>query len=405
MKKTSILFFILIFSFCHIYNICAQDKTAITDKNDTSSIDIITDKNDKGLEKYYENQINMPKSKVVKARVIEIVYDDTKESRPDIPIESDFRYQHLKIKILNGKHKGEIFTVRNTVELALPYKLIFKLNEKMILQLDEDENGNVNNLKIYEKARDIKIYIIICIFIVMLLLVGKKNGVKALAGLSVSVALIFGIFIPLIMRGWNPILLALLVCIASTSISFFIISGKNKKTYTAILGSIGGIIIAGTFAFIAGSILQLSGLGNEDAQMLAFIPQHRSINYQGLLFAGMMIGAMGAVMDVAMSISSSMWEIIAISPKISNKQLVKSGMNIGRDIIGSMSNTLILAYVSTSIPVLLLFTIFSNGFSEIINLEFLSAEILRAVSGSIGLICTIPITVNLVKFFRAKIQS
>ena len=130
--------------------------------------------------------------------------------------------------------------------------------------------------------------------------------------------------------------------------------------------------------------------------MLAFIPQHRAIDYQGLLFAGIMIGALGAVMDVAMSISSAMWEIIAVSPAIPQKQLMQSGMNIGRDIIGSMSNTLILAYVSTSIPVLLLFILFSNGFTEIINLELLAAEVLRAVAGSVGLICTIPLTVQLV---------
>lgn len=358
------------------------------------------DPKDTGLAEYYDMQINRPKSQVVKARVIEIVYDDTKELRPDIPVESDFRYQHLKIKILNGKHKGEIYTVRNTVELAIPYKLIFTLHEKMVLQLDEDENGKVTTLKIYERARDIKAYIIIAIFAAALIFVGGKNGIKALAGLGVSIALIFGIFLPLIIRGANPILTALLVCSASTVSTLFIISGNNKKTYTAILGTVGGIIIAGLFAFAAGKMLRLSGLGNEDAQMLAFIPQHRKIDYQGLLFAGMMLGAMGAVMDVAMSVSSAMWEIITVSPTISNKQLVKSGMNIGRDIIGSMSNTLILAYVSTSVPVLLLFIIFSNGFTEIINLEFLSAEILRAVSGSIGLIFTIPITVNIMRFFR-----
>ena len=385
MKKIIFLFFINLVLPFYVYS-----------QNNSEAID----PKDKGLAEYYDKQINRPKSQVVKARVIEIVYDDTKELRPDIPIESDFRYQHLKIKILTGKHKGEIYTVRNTVELAIPYKLIFKLNEKMVLQLDEDENGKVNTLKIYERARDIKAYIMIFIFTAALIFVGGKNGVKALAGLGVSIALIFGIFLPLIIRGANPILTALAVCSASTVSTLFIISGNNKKTYTAILGTVGGVIIAGLFAFAAGKILQLSGLGNEDAQMLAFIPQHRKIDYQGLLFAGMMIGAMGAVMDVAMSISSAMWEIIAVSPAISNKQLVKSGMNIGRDIIGSMSNTLILAYVSTSIPVLLLFVIFSNGFTEIINLEFLSAEILRAVSGSIGLIFTIPITVNLMRFFR-----
>ena len=386
-SKKILLLALTCISVCvHLY---AQD----TAKNTNAE----TDSKDAGLAEYYDTQLNLPKNQVVKARVIEIVYDDLAESRPDVPIESDFRYQHLKIEILTGKHKGEVYTVRNTIELAIPYRLIFRLHEKMILQVDEDEEtGKIINLKIYERARDTKVYALIVIFAAALIIVGKKNGLKALITLGITVSLIFGIFLPCIIRGFNPILLALAVCSSATVITLLIISGNNKKTYTAIIGTIGGVIIAGIFAFIAGKILMLTGLGNEDAQMLAFIPQHRRIDYQGLLFAGIMIGALGAVMDVAMSISSAMWEIISVSPDISKKQLIKSGMNIGRDIIGSMSNTLILAYVSTSIPVLLLFILFSNGFTEIINLELLASEVLRAVAGSIGLICTIPITVHLV---------
>ena len=363
-----------------------------------------TDSKDAGLREYYDTQLSLPKNQVVKARVIDIVYDDLAESRPDVPIESDFRYQHLKIEILTGKHKGEVYTVRNTIELAIPYRLIFRVHEKMILQVDEDEEtGKITNLKIYERARDTKVYALIVIFAAALIIVGKKNGFKALITLGITVGLIFGIFLPCIIQGFNPILLALAVCSAATVITLFIISGNNKKTYTAIMGTIGGVIIAGLFAYSAGKILMLTGLGNEDAQLLAFIPQHRKIDYQGLLFAGIMIGALGAVMDVAMSISSAMWEIISVSPGISKKQLIQSGMNIGRDIIGSMSNTLILAYVSTSIPVLLLFILFSNGFTEIINLELLASEVLRAVAGSIGLICTIPITVRLVGKLHHKL--
>ena len=363
-----------------------------------------TDSKDAGLREYYDTQLSLPKNQVVKARVIDIVYDDLAESRPDVPIESDFRYQHLKIEILTGKHKGEVYTVRNTIELAIPYRLIFRLHDKMVLQVDEDEEtGKITNLKIYERARDTKVYALIVIFAAALIIVGKKNGFKALITLGITVGLIFGIFLPCIIQGFNPILLALAVCSAATVITLFIISGNNKKTYTAIMGTIGGVIIAGLFAYSAGKILMLTGLGNEDAQLLAFIPQHRKIDYQGLLFAGIMIGALGAVMDVAMSISSAMWEIISVSPCISKKQLIQSGMNIGRDIIGSMSNTLILAYVSTSIPVLLLFILFSNGFTEIINLELLASEVLRAVAGSIGLICTIPITVRLVGKLHHKL--
>ena len=351
------------------FNLYAEDTGQTSSENLSQDMEKKYD----GLSSYYNAYINAPESQVVKARVIEIVYDDTRENRPDIPIESDFRYQHLKIKILTGKHRDEVYTIRNTIELAIPYKLIFKVNEKLILQLDEDETGKVNNLRIYERARDYKVYALIFIFAAVLIFVGKKNGLKALISLGLTIGLIFGIFLPLILQGYNPIFWAIIICSLASVITLFIISGRNNKTYTAILGTIGGVIIAGLFAFVAGKILRLSGLGNEDAQMLAFVPQYRKIDYQGLLFAGIMIGSLGAVMDVAMSISSSMWEIVAVSPKIPNKQLIKSGMNIGRDIIGSMSNTLILAYVSTSIPVLLLFIIFSHGFTEIINLEILSA--------------------------------
>lgn len=385
LKKILLIIFACMSAFFYAY---AQD----TAKSDSAEIEA----KDKGLAEYYDTQLNLPKNQVVKARIIEIVYDDTEEKRPDVPIESDFRYQHLKIEILAGKHKGEVYTVRNTVELAIPYRLIFKLHEKMVLQLDEDETGKIISLKIYERARDTKVYALIAIFAAALIIVGRKNGIKALITLGITVGLIFGIFLPCIIQGINPILSALGICSAATVSTLFIISGNNKKTYTAIAGTISGVIIAGLFAFIAGKILKLTGLGNEDAQMLAFIPQHRRIDYQGLLFAGIMIGALGAVMDVAMSISSAMWEIITVSPTISKKQLMTSGMNIGRDIIGSMSNTLILAYVSTSIPVLLLFILFSNGFTEIVNLELLASEVLRAVAGSIGLICTIPLTVYFV---------
>jgi len=385
LKKILLIIFACMSAFFYAY---AQD----TAKSDSAEIEA----KDKGLAEYYDTQLNLPKNQVVKARIIEIVYDDTEESRPDVPIESDFRYQHLKIEILAGKHKGEVYTVRNTVELAIPYRLIFKLHEKMVLQLDEDETGKIISLKIYERARDTKVYALIAMFAAALIIVGRKNGIKALITLGITVGLIFGIFLPCIIQGINPILSALGICSAATVSTLFIISGNNKKTYTAIAGTISGVIIAGLFAFIAGKILRLTGLGNEDAQMLAFIPQHRRIDYQGLLFAGIMIGALGAVMDVAMSISSAMWEIITVSPTISKKQLMTSGMNIGRDIIGSMSNTLILAYVSTSIPVLLLFILFSNGFAEIVNLELLASEVLRAVAGSIGLICTIPLTVYFV---------
>ena len=357
---------------------------------------------DEGLRDYYENKMEKPDYTVVKAKIIEITYDDTEDEKKDIPIESDIRYQHLKVKLLNGNHKGEIYTVENMVEMFSPYKLIFKENDKMILRLNEDENGKVNNLKIYEKSREGKVYFIIGVFILLLIFIGGVQGVKTVGTLILTALIIIYIFLPLIIKGYNPIIISIIISIIAVVFTLSIISGLNKKTLIAILGTTAGLIIAGIFALAVGLSADLTGLTSEEAQMLAFIPQYRNIDYQGLLFGGIIIGAIGAIMDVAISVSSAMWEIKEVQPKIKSLDLIKSGMNIGKDIMGSMSNTLILAYVGTTIHLMIIFSIFNMSFTEIINLDYVASEIIRAMAGSIGLICSVPITVFISAGFAKK---
>ena len=191
-----------------------------------------------------------------------------------------------------------------------------------------------------------------------------------------------------------------IVCALSSAFTIFVVSGRNRKTITAILGTVGGVLSAALIALLIGQWAKLTGLGNEEAQLLAYVPQFRQLDYKGLLFAGIIIGALGAVMDVAMSIASSMSEIEQIHPKISNKELFKSGMNVGRDIMGSMSNTLILAYVGSSIQVLLLFYSFNVSTYAIINMDHMASEIIRAMAGSIGLVLAIPITALIYTYNR-----
>lgn len=161
----------------------------------------------------------------------------------------------------------------------------------------------------------------------------------------------------------------------------------------AILGTMSGVLIAGLLAVIFGEIGKLTGLAADTAISLAYIPHFRGLDYKGLLFGTIIIGSIGAVMDVALSIASSLWEIWELNPAIPPKQLIRSGMNIGRDIMGSMSNTLILAYVGTSVHLIILFMVYQISFTEIINYDSVSSEILRAMAGSIGLMFTIPATV------------
>lgn len=346
---------------------------------------------DENMRNYYEEKMNVEEV-IVKALIIAITYDDLEEERPNIPIESDIRYQHLKIKILNDEHKGEEFTVRNTIEYVNPYNLIFKKGEEILLYQTETSDGKIEGLRIFERPREGAIYFIIILLFIVIALIGGKKGIRSAITLLFTGLMIFLVMIPLLLKGFNPIIVSVLVCAITSAFTLIVVSGKNKKTLTAILGTVGGVLAAAIIAIFVGNWARLTGLGNEEAQLLAYVPQFRDLDYKGLLFSGIIIGALGAVMDVAMSISSSMAEIEEIHPKISNKDLFKSGMNVGRDIMGSMSNTLILAYVGSSIQVLLLFYSFNVSSYAVINMDHMASEIIRAMAGSIGLVFAIPIT-------------
>lgn len=347
---------------------------------------------DAEMREYYEQSMDRD-YEIAKIVVKEITYDDTNEIREDVPLEADIRYQHLKVEILDGKHRSEVMSIRHTVELIMPGNYIYKVGDKMIIRYTEDDNGEIQTVRIEERLRSNYVYIMIFLFMAILLGVGRKNGLKSLISLVVMVGMILFLYIPGIIKGYNPVLLSISISSVSIAIALVIISGFNKKSLVAILGTIGGVVVAGILAMIFGNLSMLTGLDNENSMALAYIPHFRGLNYKGILFGTIIIGSIGAVMDVAISIASSMWEIYDLNRDIERKQLIKSGMNIGRDIMGSMSNTLILAYISTSLHLVILFKIYRITFVEIMNYDSVAAEVLRAMAGSVGLIFTIPLTV------------
>lgn len=357
---------------------------------------------DSEMRESYRKQMEERDYDVAKAVIRAVEFDNTKELRPDVPLEADIRYQHLQIEILTGKHKGETLSIRHTIELIMPGNYIFKENDKVLIRLTENAHGEIDTLRIEERVRDWAIYLIVVLFMAIMVLIGKKQGVKSLISLIATIVLIFFVYIPMTLKGFSPILLSILISTVAISLTLFIISGFHKKTWVAILGTVSGVVVAGLLAIIFGEIGQLTGLSSETAISLAYIPQYRWLNYKGILFGTIIIGSIGAIMDVALSIASSMWEIWELNPQIETKKLIGSGMNIGRDIMGSMSNTLILAYAGTSIHLIILFMVYNITFTEIMNYDSVSSEILRAMAGSIGLMFTIPATVWISAFAYLK---
>mgnify|MGYP003851694799 CR=1 FL=1 len=377
---------------CRLLVLIILTSLFLTSCNSNPESDITKDEKYGGLATYYEEDMEKPEYDVVKAKVIRVDRDDTTLDRPDIPIEQDIRYQHLYIRLLQGKHKGEEYSVRNTVEMVNPYRLVFKTGDKMYIYVYETDKGTVGNIHIYERCRDSAIFIIVIAFLILLVVVGGFKGLKSMITLTFTIILIAFVMLPLILRGFNPLVVTVGIISITTTFTLLIISGWNKKTRTAILGTVGGVLVAALAAGLVSGVAMLTGLGDEQARMLAYIPQNRHLDFKGILLSGIIIGALGAVMDVSLSIASAMWEIEDNTPKISTKRLIKSGMNIGKDIMGSMSNTLILAYVGGSIHLLLLFIAYDITIIEILNMDMIASEIVRAVAGSIGLISAIPLT-------------
>ena len=347
---------------------------------------------DKDMRRHYSQAMEDTDYIIFKAKVLEIEYDDTNEKR-NVSLEADIRYQHLKVEILDGNHKGEILTIRHTIERIMPGYYIFKPGDKLLIRATEESSGTLETVKIQEKVRDTQVYLIVGLFVVLLLIIGGFNGLKTLLSLIIAVAMIFFGYIPLIIRGVNPILASLGISIPVVIITLIIISGRNIKTLVAIIGTSLGVMISGILAYVFGNFAHLTGLADDSSISLAYIPQFRNLDYKGILFGTILIGAIGAIMDVAISIASALYEISTLDKNITGKNMIISGMNIGKDMMGSMSNTLILAYVGTTLHLIILFIVYKIRFIEIINLDSIATEIIRAMAGSIGLIITIPVTV------------
>ncbi len=319
--------------------------------------------------------------KLYKARVIEIV----KESQID-----GTKIQVAKVKILNRDKKGTVTEITSTLT-GNPEDIKLKKGTLVSIHEQVDEGGNlVYYLKGYEKSH--YLLQILIFFIILVLIIGRIKGLKALAALGITVTIIIA-FIPLLLKGYSPILLSVSVCALSTIFTMLIIAGFSKKSLAAMIGTTGGLVVGGLVAYIYGILSHLTGFSSNDAQMLAYLPENIKFDFRGLLFAGIIIGAMGAAMDVSISIASSLTEIQRENPNIPVGKLFNCGMNVGKDIMGTMVNTLVLAYTGSTLPTLLVFVGFKKSLAEILNLDSIATEIFRAITGSIGLLFTIPITV------------
>ncbi len=320
---------------------------------------------------------------VLRGKVIDV--EETVPSSQFVILE-----QVVEVEVTSrGYYNGSVFTIENVL-MDNPHLDIYLEEGKEVLLLAELENGSIKGVYLQEVVRDKFLYYLTAFFLAILILIGGIKGLKTILALGFTVIVILKILLPLILQGYNPIVVSVIFASITAIFTLLIVGGLEKKTFAAIIGTVAGVVTAGLLALLVGNLANLTGFSSEEAQMLMYMDG--DINIRGLLFAGIIIGCLGAITDVGISIASAVSEVKRNNPRIGYYSLFNSGMNVGRDIMGTMANTLILAYVGGATPLLLLLLGYEMTWIKIMNLDLIATEIVRSLAGSIGLVVTVPIT-------------
>ena len=380
MKKKEILTFVLtvVFSVGYLF---LGHKAATINEND------------------YTLDYNLGKSqKVVVTEIIDpnyekVVYGDFETLDKIILFKAEFA---------SGYRKGQTLTALQAIDsmYAIETRNV-QVGDKVIVYKNQIADAENVEFMFAEYYRVDFIIVLGVIFAVLLLVLGRINGVKTLVSLTFTVLSIFYVFIPSVLNGGNIYSWAISTCIYIILMTLLIISGVSKKSLAAMIGCTSGVLMAGVITLITTKICHLTGLTTEDSMFLLLLDPDNPINLNGVIFASIILGAVGAIMDVSMSLSSALAEMKEQAKDMSAKQITKSGMVVGRDIMGTMANTLILAYIGSSLAVTLLLVAYNHSTMLLFNSEMILVELLQALAGSLGILLTIPLTSAVCGFLYA----
>lgn len=298
----------------------------------------------------------------------------------------------VKVQVTSGAETGqEVIIINRTMERSF-YNITAKAGDEVILAVMQDPTGKTT-YHIADYERGTGLLWLAGLFVVLLLMFGRGVGVRAVFVIGASLAILYYGFVGQVMAGGVPVLwLTFLVAAVISAMTLFSVGGREPKTWAAFAGTIGGVAAAGLLAGLTIKFMHLTGLSSEESMILkATVLKH--VDFQGILFAGIVLGALGAVMDVAISIAAAQQEVARNCPTLTRVELFRSGMAVGRDVMATDANTLILAYAGSSLPLVLLIASQPDlSVLRIFNLDLLVTEFVRALAGSIGLILSIPLT-------------
>jgi uncharacterized membrane protein len=320
----------------------------------------------------------------VEARVIEVLEEGTLDQgglqQP---------YQKLRLEILSGRLAGRAVTVDYGTQTLGSSAILYQPDDLVqATHLTRADGGDL--FYITEPQRLTPLLVLFVTFVIVVVAVGRWKGVRSLLGMAISLYVITQFILPLILAGYPPLLVSIIGAFALLSVTQYLIYGWSLKTHAAVLGIFLSLVITGVLASIFVNATRLTGYGTEEVGFLQTAGV--VIDARGLLLAGILIGALGVLDDITISQASAVFELAEANISLGVRELYRRAMNIGQDHIASTVNTLLLAYVGASLPLLLLFAVFPQPFGQTLNREFITEEVVRTLVGSLGLVAAVPIT-------------
>ena len=320
----------------------------------------------------------------LRAKVVEVVDESLDYPDNSKPV----GVQEIKAKILKT---GKVVELDN--ELVNTHSIKVHKGSNVIL-IQNQNSGSTDDYyySVYNYDRSIRIFVIIALFVIFLAVIAGVKGLKSAIALFISIYIILFFDVALLMNGYNNILVTIITVILCAVYSLVVLYGYSKMTLVNMISIGTSFLIAAIMVKIIGKVLYVSGHNMENVETLILVGKTWGLRIENLLFSAVSIASLGASMDVSVSISSSLKEIKSLNTDLDSRKLFQSGMNIGKDIIGTMVNTLVFAFIGSSLVTIMVLISHGVSFNQLVNSDFFSVEITKGLIGTVVVIIMVPVT-------------
>ena len=308
----------------------------------------------------------------------------------DDSVDRNLGTQKLLVRITSGEHAGQ--TVEITNDLAATHNVEASEGMAVVVKVDAPEGSVEPFYSVFNYDRAVPIAAILGLFAILMVAVGGEKGVKSLIGLVFSLFTIMAFLLPAIYHGASPIAMGCVTALVITVLNMVLLNGPSRKTAAAIVSTMSGVLAAVVLYLVFSSVMRLSGYNLDQAEELLAVHSATGLNVGEIMFVGVVISALGAVMDMCMSVATSLFEMARLHAGMDERQVVRSGLTIGRDMIGTMCMTLILAFAGTAIASLLVMVAFGAQLDTLLASDFVATELLQSLIGGMAVVLSVPIT-------------